>query len=76
MREQKCLNISEEYLNRTYIRFLKQIKDTNWGCDEIERPSKPRGRKPKQFVRAESRPRTKGEELAAQAMKNKFFNFN
>ena len=53
-----------EYRQRVLERFYKTVRETNWGADE-ERVCKPRGRKPKQFVRIESKPRSESERQAA-----------
>jgi len=46
-----------EYRERVMERFYKLVKETNWdnNCGEYE--GKPRGRKPKAFVRIEAKPR-------------------
>jgi len=64
---------NDEYLRKVRESFYKKIRNTNWEDGGDKPPSKPRGRKPKAYVRPESRPRSKGEEQAA---KNKFFNFD
>lgn len=64
-----------EYRKMVLEAFYKKVRETRWD-EPDERPSKPRGRKPKQVARIESRPRTEGERRAAEASKNKFFNFN
>ncbi len=75
VRNQTFSHTSEEYLNNVYKRFLKQVKETNWGADEECSP-KPRGRKPKQVTRPNATPRTEGERRVAEVGQNKFFNFH
>ena len=65
-----------EYRKKVLERFYKTVRETKWDDCSEERPSKPRGRKPKPMVRVESKPRSEGERRAIQASKNKFFNFN
>lgn len=62
----------DEYMKRIREGFYKQVKNTNWGSEECV-VSKPRGRKPKIMVRAESKPRSESE---AQAVKQKYNWFN
>jgi len=62
-----------EYRKMVLEAFYKKVRETNWGAtDEDEYQGKPRGRKVKMKERIESKPRTKGEQQAA----NKFFNYN
>jgi hypothetical protein len=63
-----------EYNKKVFEDFLKKVRNQRWDNPE-EIQSKPRGRKPKQTTRPESRPRTEGERKAANIGKNKFFNF-
>jgi hypothetical protein len=46
-----------EYRKRTMEQFYKKVRETNWNdtCGEYE--GKPRGRKPKVFVRIEAKSR-------------------
>ena len=46
-----------EYRKRVMEQFYKKVRETNWNdtCGEYE--GKPRGRKPKVFVRIEAKPR-------------------
>jgi hypothetical protein len=62
-------------LERARQAFYKKVREWRWD-EPDERPSKPRGRKPKQFVRVESKPRSEGERRAMEAGRSKFFNFN
>ena len=67
-----------EYKKRIMEAFYKKVKETNWGADEDDYQGKPRGRKPKQIKRVESKPRTESERRAAaqKEITNKFFNYN
>jgi hypothetical protein len=56
--------MEDEYMKRVRERFYKTVRETNWGADE-ERVCKPRGRKPKVYVRPDSIPRTPFERAAA-----------
>lgn len=64
--------MEDEYMKRIRENFYRQVRNTNWGTDECV-ASKPRGRKPKIMVRAESKPRS---ETEAQAVKQKYNWFN
>lgn len=55
---------NEEYMQKVMERFYKQVRETNWGVDEV-RVCKPRGRKPQERVIYESKPRTAFEKAAA-----------
>jgi hypothetical protein len=48
-----------EYRERVMKRFYKLVKETNWDSNCGEYEGKPRGRKPKAFVRIEAKPRGK-----------------
>jgi hypothetical protein len=61
-----------EYRKQVLEDFYKKIRNTRWDDDEEGAPRKRRGRKPKIVERPVSKPRTKGEQQAA----NKFFNYN
>ena len=63
--------MEDEYMKRVRERFYKTVRETNWGADE-ERVCKPRGRKPKPFVRYESQPRSEGER---QSLKQSKYNW-
>lgn len=55
-----------EHRQQVLQAFYKKVRETSWeSCDENERPSKPRGRKPKEVKRPESRPRSEGERKVA-----------
>ena len=60
-----------EYNKKVFDDFIKKIRRQKWD-DHEDKQIKPRGRKPKQVSRPESKPRSEGEKRAA---KNKFFNF-
>lgn len=61
-----------EYRKQVLEEFYKKVRNTNWEAIDDEYQGKPRGRKPKIKERPQSKPRTKGEQAAA----NKFFNYN
>lgn len=62
-----------EYRKQVLEDFYKKVRNTKWDAiDENDYQGKPRGRKPKIKERPQSKPRTKGEQAAA----NKFFNYN
>jgi hypothetical protein len=63
--------MEDEYMKRVRERFYKIVRETNWGADE-ERVCKPRGRKPKPYIRYESKPRSEGER---QALKQSKYNW-
>ena len=48
---------NSDYMQRVRERLYKQVRETNWGEPE-ERVCKARGRKPKERVIAEQKPRT------------------
>jgi len=52
-----------EYDKFVREQFLNKVRNTRWD-DPEEYQRKPRGRKPKQQVRPESRPRSEGERQA------------
>jgi hypothetical protein len=58
------MRTKEERLASYKANFLEKVKTWKWDEPE-ERPCKKRGRKAKEVVRHESRPRTKGEEKAS-----------
>jgi hypothetical protein len=49
-----------EYAKITYDQFLKRVRNTKWEDTEDYKYTS-RGRKPKPYVRPESRPRSEGE---------------
>lgn len=50
-----------EYAKTAYDQFLKRVRNTKWEDNNEEYKYKSRGRKPKEYIRPESRPRSKGE---------------
>lgn len=65
--------MTDEYKQRTLERLYKQIRNTKWEEPEEFNSQARRGRKPKQFVKHESRPRTTGERQAATQGKYSWF---
>jgi hypothetical protein len=59
---------NSDYMHLVRERFYKQVRETNWGADE-ERTCKARGRKPKERVIYESKPRTLFERQALKQTK-------
>jgi hypothetical protein len=57
------MNNNDDYMQRVRERFYKQVRETNWGAPE-ECVYKARGRKPKERVVYESKPRTAFEKVA------------
>ncbi len=62
-------------LERARQSFYKKVREWRWDEPEECAPKR-RGRKPKPFVRVESKPRSEGERRAMEASKSKFFNFH
>jgi len=60
-----------EYRKVVLEAFYKKVKETRWE-EPDECPYKKRGRKPKQVVRHESRPRTEGERKVAKFKQSKY----
>mgnify|MGYP006921357359 CR=1 FL=1 len=63
------MSMDPEYKAKIMQDLYKRIRNTNWE-DNTPTSRKPRGRKPKAYVRPEATPRTKAEELAAKQKYN------